>query len=53
MRLSMFKTLCKRAAVLASLLLPPHMIAQAQDLAITNATVYSAPDGEAQKTFRF
>ena len=45
----MIRTLCFRAIVLASFLLGPGAIGQAQDLAITRATVYAAPDSPARK----
>jgi imidazolonepropionase-like amidohydrolase len=45
----MIRTLCIRAIVLASFLLGPGAIGRAQDLAITRATVYSAPDSPARK----
>jgi imidazolonepropionase-like amidohydrolase len=47
--MSMIRTLCFRAIVLASFLLGPGAIGQAQDLAITRATVYAAPDSPARK----
>ena len=43
------RTLCIRAIVLALFLLGLGAIGQAQDLAITRATVYSAPDSPARK----
>jgi imidazolonepropionase-like amidohydrolase len=45
----MIRTLCIRAIVLALFLLGPGAIGRAQDLAITRATVYSAPDSPARK----
>src|ERR1700733_8892157 len=43
----MIRTLCIRAIVLALVLLGPGAVGQAQDLAITRATVYTAPDAPA------
>lgn len=45
----MIRTLCIRAIVLALFLLGLGGIGRAQDLAITRATVYSAPDSPARK----
>jgi imidazolonepropionase-like amidohydrolase len=45
----MLRTLCIRAIVLALFPLGPGAICRAQDLAITRATVYSAPDSPARK----
>ncbi len=45
----MIRTLCIRAIVLALFLLGPGAIGRAQDLAITRATVYSAPDAPVRK----
>ena len=45
----MIRTLCIRAIVLALFLLGLGAIGRAQDLAITRATVYSAPDAPARK----
>jgi imidazolonepropionase-like amidohydrolase len=45
----MIRTLCIRAIVLALFLLGPGAIGRAQDLAITRATVYSAPDAPARR----
>ena len=45
----MIRTLCIKAVVLALFLLRPDPIGRAQDLAITGATVYSAPDAPARK----
>src|SRR5271168_4719240 len=45
----MIRTLCIRAIVLALFLLGLGAIGRAQDLAITRATVYSAPDSPARK----
>ena len=45
----MIRTLCIRAIVLALFLFGLGAIGRAQDLAITRATVYSAPDSPARK----
>src|ERR1700721_1728904 len=45
----MIRTLCFRAIVLALFLLGPGAIGRAQDLAITRATVYAAPDAPARR----
>ena len=45
----MIRTLCISAIVLALSLLGPGAIGRAQDLAITRATVYSAPDAPARR----
>src|ERR1700721_2123171 len=45
----MIRTLCFRAIVLALFLLGPGAIGRAQDLAITRATVYSAPGAPARR----
>jgi len=45
----MIRTLCLRAIVLALFLLGLGAIGRAQDLAITRATVYSAPDAPARR----
>ena len=45
----MIRTLCMSAIVLALFLLGPGAIGRAQDLAITRATVYSAPDAPARR----
>jgi imidazolonepropionase-like amidohydrolase len=45
----MIRILCFRTLVLALLLLGPGAIGRAQDLAITRATVYSAPDAPARR----
>jgi imidazolonepropionase-like amidohydrolase len=45
----MIRTLCVRAIVLALFLLGSGAIGRAQDLAITRATVYSAPESPARK----
>ena len=45
----MIRTLCIRAIVLALFLLGPGAMGRAQDLAITRATVYSAPDAPARR----
>ena len=45
----MIRTLCIRAIVLALFLLGLGAVGRAQDLAITRATVYSAPDSPARK----
>src|SRR3954447_20577356 len=45
----MSRTLSIRVAVLSSLLLLPCSIGRAQDLAVSNITVYSAPHAAAQK----
>jgi imidazolonepropionase-like amidohydrolase len=45
----MIRVLCIRAVVLALFLPGPGAIGRAQDLAITRATVYSAPDAPGQK----
>ena len=45
----MIRTLCVRSIVLALLLLGLGAIGRAQDLAITGATVYSAPDAPARR----
>ena len=45
----MIRVLCIRAIVLALFLLGPGAIGRAQDLAITRATVYSAPDAPARR----
>src|SRR3984957_8584867 len=47
--MSMIRVLCSRAIVLALFLLGPVAIGRAQDLAITRATVYSAPDAPARR----
>jgi imidazolonepropionase-like amidohydrolase len=47
--MSMIRTLCVRAIVLALFLLGSGAIGRAQDLAITRATVYSAPESPARK----
>ena len=46
---SMLRVLCIRAIVLALFLLGPGAIGRAQDLVITRATVYSAPDAPARR----
>ena len=45
----MIRVLCIRAIVLALFLPGPDAIGRAQDLAITRATVYSAPDAQARR----
>jgi imidazolonepropionase-like amidohydrolase len=45
----MIRTLCIRAIVLALFLLGPGAMGRAQDLAITRATVYSAPNATARR----
>jgi imidazolonepropionase-like amidohydrolase len=45
----MIRTLCIGAIVLALFLLGPGAMGRAQDLAITRATVYSAPDAPARR----
>ena len=45
----MIRVLCIRAIVLALFLLGPGAIGRAQDLAITRATVYSAPDAPVRR----
>ncbi len=45
----MIRVLCIRAIVLALLLAGPVAMGRAQDLAITRATVYSAPDAPARR----
>jgi imidazolonepropionase-like amidohydrolase len=47
--MSMIRTLCIRAIVLALFLFGLGAVGRAQDLAITRATVYSAPDSPARK----
>src|ERR1700729_4617693 len=47
--MSMIRVLCIRAIVLALFLAGPVAIGRAQDLAITRATVYSAPDAPARR----
>jgi imidazolonepropionase-like amidohydrolase len=47
--MSMIRVLCIRAIFLALFLLGPVVIGRAQDLAITRATVYSAPDAPARR----
>src|ERR1700738_5247037 len=47
--MSMIGFLCIRAIVLALFLLGPVAIGRAQDLAITRATVYSAPEAPARR----
>ena len=45
----MIRTLCIRAIVLALFLLGPGAIGRAQNLAITHATVYTAPDAPSRR----
>ena len=45
----MTRTLCIRATVLALFLLGPGAIGRAQNLAITHATVYTAPDAPSRR----
>jgi imidazolonepropionase-like amidohydrolase len=45
----MIRTLCIRATIPALFLLGPGAIGRAQDLAITRATVYAAPDAPARR----
>ena len=45
----MIRTLCVRAIVLALFLLGPGAIGRAQNLAITRATVYTAPDAPSRR----
>jgi len=45
----MIRTLCVRAIVLALFLLGPGAIGRAQNLAITHATVYTAPDAPSRR----
>src|ERR1035441_8242556 len=47
--MSMFRSLYIRASVLALFLLGLDAMGRAQDLAITGATVYSAPDAAARR----
>src|SRR5271167_1601334 len=47
--MSMIRTLCTRVIILALFLLDLSRIGRAQDLAITDATVYSAPDAPVRR----
>jgi len=47
--MSMIRTLCTRVIILALFLLGLSRIGRAQDLAITDATVYSAPDAPVRR----